>query len=35
LIQDKITMPAVCIAPAIVVREQDFPAQGWLAATGF
>jgi hypothetical protein len=35
LIQDRITMPARCIAPAIVVREFDFPAQGWLAATGF
>ncbi len=34
-ILDRIVLPASCIAPAIVVRESDFPAQGWLAATGF
>lgn len=31
----KISVPAGCIAPAILVREADFPGQGWLAATGF
>lgn len=35
LIQGKVTLPADCVAPAIVVRESDFPAQGWLAVTGF
>jgi hypothetical protein len=35
LIQDKITVPAHCIAPAIVVRESDFSGQAWLAATGY
>lgn len=35
LIQDKISIPPSCIAPAILVRENDFPGKAWLAGTGY